>query len=77
MIRSSDPREYDDNFRETPEVTFLRSDSLIPRLPLRWDDRQLAAYGIASVLGYHPAKPRLYQSFVDTSGSSRSPHLGS
>ena len=63
------PREYDDNFRETPEVTFLRSDSTQFRVfPLRWDDSKLAAYGIASVLGYHPAKPRLYQSFVDTVG---------
>ena len=63
------PREYDDNFRETPEVTFLRSDSTQFRVfPLRWDDTRLAAFGIASVLGYHPAKPRLYQSFVDTVG---------
>jgi hypothetical protein len=63
------PREYDDNFRETPEVTFLRSDSTQFRVfPLRWDDSRLAAFGIASVLGYHPAKPRLYQAFVDTVG---------
>jgi len=63
------PREYDDNFRETPEVKFLRSDSTQFRVfPLRWDDSRLAAFGIASVLGYHPAKPRLYQAFVDTVG---------
>src|SRR6185295_7399605 len=62
-------REYDDNFRETPEVTFLKSDSTQFRVfPLRWDDSRLAAFGIASVLGYHPAKPRLYQAFVDTVG---------
>jgi hypothetical protein len=62
-------REYDDNFRETPEVTYLRSDSTQFRVfPLRWDDSRLAAFGIASVLGYHPAKPRLYQAFVDTVG---------
>ncbi|HEY6222014.1 MAG TPA: YfhO family protein, partial [Candidatus Eisenbacteria bacterium] len=48
---------------------FLRSDSTQFRVfPLRWDDSRLAAFGIASVLGYHPAKPRLYQAFVDTVG---------
>ena len=63
------PREYDDNFRETPEIAFLKSDSTQFRVfPLRWDDSRLAAFGIASVLGYHPAKPRLYQAFVDTVG---------
>ncbi len=63
------PREYEENFRETPEITFLRSDSTQFRvLPLRWDDSRLAAFGIASVLGYHPAKPRLYQAFMDTVG---------
>ncbi|HKW50941.1 MAG TPA: hypothetical protein VJQ53_04340, partial [Candidatus Eisenbacteria bacterium] len=63
------PREYDDNFRETPEIAYLKSDSTQFRVfPLRWDDSRLAAFGIASVLGYHPAKPRLYQAFVDTVG---------
>jgi len=62
-------KAYDDNFRETPEITFLRTDSTQFRVfPLRWDDSRLAAFGIASVLGYHPAKPRLYQAFVDTVG---------
>ena len=62
-------KAYQDNFRETPEITFLRSDSTQFRvLPLRWDDSRLAAFGIASVLGYHPAKPRLYQAFMDTVG---------
>ena len=62
-------RQYDANFSETPEVAFLRSDSTQFRvLPLRWDDSRLAAFGIASVLGYHPAKPRLYQAFMDTVG---------
>lgn len=70
------PREYDNNFRETPEVTFLRSDSTQFRVfPLRWDDTRLAAFGIASVLGYHPAKPRLYQAFVDTVGIQSFPTL--
>ncbi len=63
------PKEYHDNFRETPEITFLRSDSTQFRVfPERWDDSRLAAFGIASVLGYHPAKPRLYQAFMDTVG---------
>jgi hypothetical protein len=63
------PKEYADNFAETPEVAFLRSDSTQFRvLPVRWDDSRLAAFGIASVLGYHPAKPRLYQAFSDTVG---------
>ena len=63
------PVEYDANFRETPEITFLRSDSTQYRVfPLQWNDSRLAAFGIASVLGYHPAKPFLYQSFVDTVG---------
>jgi hypothetical protein len=63
------PKEYAENFAETPEVTFLRSDSTQFRvLPIRWDDSRLAAFGIASVLGYHPAKPRLYQAFTDTVG---------
>lgn len=63
------PREYADNFAETPEVAFLRSDSTQFRvLPTRWDDSRLAAFGIASALGYHPAKPRLYQAFSDTVG---------
>ncbi len=63
------PVEYDANFQETPEITFLRSDSTQFRVfPLQWNDSRLAAFGIASVLGYHPAKPFLYQSFVDTVG---------
>jgi hypothetical protein len=63
------PREYEENFTETPEIRYLRSDSTQFRvLPLRWDDTRLAAFGIASVLGYHPAKPRLYQAFMDTVG---------
>jgi hypothetical protein len=63
------PVEYDANFRETPEITFLRTDSTQFRVfPLQWNDSRLAAFGIASVLGYHPAKPYLYQAFVDTVG---------
>jgi hypothetical protein len=61
--------QYAENFSETPEVTFLRGDTTEFRvLPLEWNDSRLAAYGIASVLGYHPAKPRLYQAFMDTVG---------
>jgi hypothetical protein len=61
--------QYAENFSETPEVTFLRGDTTEFRvLPLQWNDSRLAAYGIASVLGYHPAKPRLYQAFMDTVG---------
>lgn len=63
------PREYEEHFTETPEVTFLRGDSTQFRvLPLQWNDSRLAAYGVASLLGYHPAKPRLYQAFMDTIG---------
>ncbi|HEY7727375.1 MAG TPA: hypothetical protein VID50_02895 [Candidatus Eisenbacteria bacterium] len=63
------PAEYREHFERTPEVDFLRSDSTLFRvLPLQWNDSRLAAYGIASVLGYHPAKPRLYQAFMDTVG---------
>jgi hypothetical protein len=63
------PNEYAENFTETPEITFLKRDTTEYRvLPLRWDDSRLAAFGIASVLGYHPAKPRLYQAFMDTVG---------
>ncbi|HEU5309962.1 MAG TPA: YfhO family protein, partial [Candidatus Eisenbacteria bacterium] len=70
------PVEYDENFRETPEVTFLRSDpSQFRVFPLEWNDSRLAASGIASVLGYHPAKPRLYQAFVDTAGVQSLPTL--
>ncbi|HET9251283.1 MAG TPA: YfhO family protein [Candidatus Eisenbacteria bacterium] len=70
------PVEYDDHFRETPEVAFLRSDSTQFRVfPLEWNDSRLAAFGIASVLGYHPAKPRLYQAFVDTAGIQSIPTL--
>jgi hypothetical protein len=70
------PREYDEHFRETPEITFLRSDSTQFRVfPLRWDDSRLAAFGIASVTGYHPAKPRLYQAFADTAGIQSIPAL--
>ena len=61
------PQEYAEYFKETPEVTFLKSDSSLFRVyPLQWNDSRLAAYGIASVLGYHPAKPKLYQAFADT-----------
>jgi hypothetical protein len=61
--------EYAQNFNETPEITFLKKDSTEFRvLPLRWDDTRFSAFGIASVLGYHPAKPRLYQAFMDTVG---------
>ncbi len=61
--------QYAENFTETPEITFLKKDTTEFRvLPLRWDDSRLAAYGIASVTGYHPAKPRLYQAFMDTVG---------
>jgi hypothetical protein len=63
------PQEYREHFVETPEITFLKSDSSLFRvLPLQWNDSRLAAYGIASPLGYHPAKPRLYQAFMDTVG---------
>jgi len=63
------PRAYEEHFTETPEVAFLRSDSSQFRvLPLQWSDSRLAAYGVASLLGYHPAKPRLYQAFMDTVG---------
>jgi len=61
--------EYAQNFTETPEITYLRKDSTEFRvLPLRWDDSRFSAYGIASIMGYHPAKPRLYQAFMDTVG---------
>ncbi len=61
--------DYAGYFKETPEVTFLRSDSTLFRVfPLQWNDSRLAAYGIASVLGYHPAKPKLYQALADTVG---------
>ena len=61
--------DYAGYFRETSEVTFLRSDRTLFRVfPLQWNDSRLAAYGIASVLGYHPAKPRLYQALADTVG---------
>jgi hypothetical protein len=61
------PQEYAEYFKETPEVTFLKSDSTLFRvLPMDPHDSRLAAYGIASVLGYHPAKPKLYQAFADT-----------
>ena len=63
------PVEYDANFKATPEITFLRSDTTQFRVfPLQWNDSRLVAFGIASVLGYHPAKPYLYQAFVDTAG---------
>ncbi|MGE5180327.1 MAG: hypothetical protein ACM3PF_14670 [Bacteroidota bacterium] len=59
--------EYAQNFTETPDITFLKKDPTEFRiLPLRWDDTRYSAYGIATVLGYHPAKPRLYQAFMDT-----------
>jgi hypothetical protein len=61
--------DYAGYFKETPEVTFLRSDSTLFRVfPLQWNDSRLAAYGIASVQGYHPAKPKLYQALADTAG---------
>ena len=61
--------DYAGYFKETPEVTFLKSDSTLFRVfPEQWNDSRLAAYGIASVLGYHPAKPRLYQALADTAG---------
>ncbi len=61
--------DYAGYFLETPEVTFLKSDSTLFRVyPLQWNDSRLAAYGIASVLGYHPAKPRLYEALADTVG---------
>ena len=70
------PFEYDEHFRESSEIAFLRSDSTQFRVfPLRWDDSRMAAYGVASVLGYHPAKPRLYQAFVDTAGIQSIPTL--
>ncbi len=63
------PEDYAGYFKETSEVTYLRSDSTLFRVfPLQWNDSRLAAYGIASVLGYHPAKPRLYQALADTAG---------
>jgi hypothetical protein len=61
--------EYADHFAETPEVAFLRGDPTQFRvLPLEWNDSRLASFGVASVLGYHPAKPRIYQAFLDTVG---------
>lgn len=61
--------DYAGYFRETPEVTFLKSDrSLFRVYPLEWNDSRLAAYGVASVMGYHPAKPKLYQALADTAG---------
>ena len=66
-------QDYADNFTETPEVAFLRSDSTLFRvLPLDPHDSRLAAYGVASVLGYHPAKPKLYQALADTAGITSS-----
>jgi hypothetical protein len=61
--------DYAGYFKETPEVTFLKSDSSLFRVfPLDPHDSRLAAYGVASILGYHPAKPKLYQAFADTAG---------
>ena len=61
--------DYAGYFKETPEVTFLKSDSTLFRvLPMDPHDSRLAAYGVASVLGYHPAKPKLYQALADTAG---------
>jgi hypothetical protein len=63
------PEDYAGYFKESPEVTFLKSDpSLFRVYPLEWNDSRLAAYGIASVMGYHPAKPKLYQALADTAG---------
>jgi hypothetical protein len=63
------PADYAGFFKETSEVTFLKSDSTLFRVfPLDPHDSRLAAYGIASILGYHPAKPKLYQAFADTVG---------
>ena len=63
------PEDYAGYFMETPEVTFLKSDSTLFRVfPLDPHDSRLAAYGVASVLGYHPAKPKLYQALADTAG---------
>jgi hypothetical protein len=68
--------EYHEYFAESPEVTFLRADSTLFRvLPNQWNDARLASYGVASVLGYHPAKPRLYQAFMDTVGLNTLPSL--
>jgi membrane protein YfhO len=65
--------DYAGYFKETPEVTFLKSDSTLFRvLPMDPHDSRLAAYGIASVLGYHPAKPKLYQALADTAGITSS-----
>ncbi|HMI31764.1 MAG TPA: YfhO family protein, partial [Candidatus Limnocylindrales bacterium] len=62
-------QDYAENFTETPEVAFLKSDPTLFRvLPLDPHDSRLAAYGVASVLGYHPAKPKLYQALADTAG---------
>ncbi len=62
-------QEYAEYFGESPDISFLKSDSTLYRvLPLQWNDARLAAFGIASVQGYHPAKPKLYQAFVDTVG---------
>ncbi|HEU4723983.1 MAG TPA: YfhO family protein, partial [Candidatus Eisenbacteria bacterium] len=62
-------QEYAGYFAESPEVAFFRADSTQYRvLPMEWNDARLASFGVASVLGYHPAKPRLYQAFVDTVG---------
>ena len=62
-------KEYAEYFAETSEITFLKSDSTLYRvLPMQWNDSRLAAFGIASIQGYHPAKPKLYQAFVDTVG---------
>ena len=63
------PEDYAGYFMETAEVTFLKSDSTLFRVfPLQWNDSRLAAFGVASVLGYHPAKPKLYQALADTAG---------
>ncbi len=63
------PQEYAEYFSETPEIAFLKSDSTLYRvLPMQWNDSRLAAFGIASIQGYHPAKPKLYQAFADTVG---------
>jgi hypothetical protein len=64
------PEDYAGYFKETPEVTFLKSDRSLFRVePLDPHDNHLAAYGIASVLGYHPAKPKLYQALDDPPGT--------
>jgi len=71
VMKPNEPANEEAYFAKTPIVEKLKSDQSLYRLYPMYDDKQGNWYmyhHIQSVIGYHPAKLRIYQEFLEETG---------